>query len=72
MRSLLGAEIEIFTKDRESSVEAWVISWFCLILLRALGWSGRGSFFCDSVDLNAQFALSHWRGGLEWGMEGGD
>lgn len=34
VRLLSGADIEIFTKDRESSVEALMVFWFCLMHLR--------------------------------------
>lgn len=79
MRSLLRDVIEIFTKDRESSAEALMISskkWkkngfalFCLIHLRAEAAAEGITFLWDSVDLNTLFALSQWWGVGKLGME---
>lgn len=58
MRSHLGAETEIFTKDVESNAGAFADVLVLFGTFEGAGWSGSTGFFCDSVALNAQFALS--------------
>lgn len=53
MRLLLGADIEIFTKDRESSAEALMVFWFCLIHSRVQAKAEGMSFSRDSVCLES-------------------